>query len=1111
MNTFRISFSPKWPILFFSLGLIQPVLSAPAEVDEQELIETVFAQTQDYLREFQHPDTGVLYGARLSTRENWTSPEDVLLEKPQPWGYGSRISDTVLHTGHMLVALLDAWDARPHPFLEEQIRRHFDALRMMGSLPETHPKAGKPSLTGLVPRGPHPDELAAYFDDSSMDQHTTYIVSLAVYANSALASEDDKKWIRDSLGKVGRRLEKHDWRILRADGVTEAHVGFSWKGFNSNHASILLPSVLALYQGTGDSHWLELYEHFMTESEGRRWEAVHPGPQIRINGHPIYANQNAFRVNAWYRFEEDAGRRKVIAGLLAQSTKMQMTRDFPGEFYRKYHDEMIWSDLQKSFNWGDSELRGAAMAWEKFRPGMLDSENRGLAALAHVRFPLGGFHMVLLSEDKTLIQAHLASVWNMLRTVELEKVDAGETHYLFTVVGLHLYALYFSAPELFSSSEDVGGDVFGPELSIVHNAGAGPIQDVVIEGGHAYAIGDKALRVFDVRQADRPVLLGKLGGLGSVRQIVVGDGVAYVTSRQDGLFVVDVSEPSQPELLCHYDTVEFATGIALSGETLFVACRQYGVELIDISDPSHPRHVSLVRTGEAQSVVVRDGYLYTGVWASSEVVTADVRDPWNPEIVSRVPLDGYGDGVDVEGDFLYAVTGHHSKEKPNKNPGDPGFGKGHGLEVFDLSDPANPVFISRVKFPALYEIGNDTWRVKVFDGIAYVADTYNGLFVVDVSKPDELTLLGHTPAPPAQSKTGPGYIGGLAVVDDFIMLAGGFSDLHVVAAPGLAKAPVEETDQAPVLGDRPALAEETGLRIYRPDGQVYGVDFLSDDRVVVACGAAGVHVVQLWPEIELISRTQTKGFATDVCVSGDRVFVAEGAGGLGVYQVSSGGENLELFGRAEGKGLVVRQVEAPGDGRYVLTQVGANQFYIFDVIDPGQPKQVFKDARHGLLYGDQMMRGLIDDRYTCVFWHVDGLHWYDLKAEGGPAFSGERYPERTGSANGLIAVGDQTLATIRGGYRLLDRESLLPAEELSKHQIGTVRSHLGVPYLSGNRLYSANRSSGVITVADVTDLENPKLIDQIQTAGNPCRVTVRNGSLVIPDGNHGLVVMDEIP
>lgn len=427
--------------------------AAEPTINEKAVIGKTFSLAKDYFTEFQHPETNVLYNARLSGKDSWTSPADVLAEKPKPWGYGSRIADTSLHTGHILAALLDAYATRPDPFLKTEIHKCFSALKLIGSLPETHPKPGKPALEGLVPRGPHPNDISAYYDDSSMDQHTTYIISLALYANSPFATAEDKAWIKQSLGKVGRRLEGNNWSIKRADGVTEAHVGFTWKGLNSNHASILLPAVLALYHGTGDKHWLEQYETFLSEAEGKRWQAVHPGPHVKINGHPIYANQNAFRVNAWYHFETKPERKKVIAGLLKQSTEMQLARDFPGEMYRKFHPPEKWKRVQKSFSWNGTDLHGAASAWKKFNPELLEGKDGGMAALAHVRFPLGGFHMVLQSENPKMMRNNLPAIWEMLNAVDLDKIASGETHYLYTVVSLHLYALYFRHPELFSSSK----------------------------------------------------------------------------------------------------------------------------------------------------------------------------------------------------------------------------------------------------------------------------------------------------------------------------------------------------------------------------------------------------------------------------------------------------------------------------------------------------------------------------------------------------------------------------------------------------------------------------------------------------------------------------------
>ena len=507
--------------------------AADAPFTRNELNTCTFELAKKYFEQFQHPRTYVLYGAELSTKGNWTTPEEIKAREPAPWGYGSRIADTALHCGHTLVALLDAHEAAPDPYLRRKAEELYSALKFIG---------GICPVEGLVPRGPHPDDHSAYYDDSSMDQHTTYIIALARYANSDLATTEDKQWIAQKLDAIGRRLEKYGFSIKAADGVTQSHVGFSWKGFRNNHVSILIPTVYALYKGTGDEHWLELHDDFLAERERLRWQLLHTGDHVELNGHPIYANQSGFRLNAYLHFLEDAEKRTVISDLLAQSAKMQLDRDFPGPFYRKYHSEDDWAALADKYNWGGSELRGAEAAWNLFRPEMLDDKS-GLTALAHVRFPLGGYHLVLMSERAELIRRDLPTIWKMLTTVDLQKISAAETHYLFTTVALHAYAYYHRHPNLFAGSSD-----FGPPLANTFNVGIGPTMDVTIEGARAYAIGNRTLHVLDINKPGRPRPMGELSGLGRVRQIVVDDGFAYITSREDGLFIVDVSDPKNPKL-----------------------------------------------------------------------------------------------------------------------------------------------------------------------------------------------------------------------------------------------------------------------------------------------------------------------------------------------------------------------------------------------------------------------------------------------------------------------------------------------------------------------------------------------------------------------------------
>ncbi len=404
---------------------------------ENELKEKVFSLTKTYIDEFQDPKTGVLYNARFSTRKKWTTPEECKAKKPYPWGYGSLCADTALHAGHTLVALLDAYKAKPAPFLKENAIKLFKALKYIY---ESCP------IPGIVPRGPHPDDRTAYYDDSSMDQNSTFIISLSIYANSSLATKADKEFIKNALNEVGTRLEKHGWHIVQADGKTECHVGFAWTQMNSNGASVLLPAVYALYKGTGNKHWLEAYEKFSDEKNGQRWKLLTPGPHTKINAHPIYANQNCFRLNAFYHFLKDEKRKKIIYDLMQKSIELQLARDFPGPFMRKFINEDAISKTAKNFKWGGKDIHGSIPAWKLYDKEKLEKtrgKEKAVATLAHVRFPLGVFHMILASGNKKLIEENIPYIWKMLNSVDLKKVYGGETNYLFTVVSLHLYNFYF--------------------------------------------------------------------------------------------------------------------------------------------------------------------------------------------------------------------------------------------------------------------------------------------------------------------------------------------------------------------------------------------------------------------------------------------------------------------------------------------------------------------------------------------------------------------------------------------------------------------------------------------------------------------------------------------
>ena len=137
------------------------------------------------------------------------------------------------------------------------------------------------------------------------------------------------------------------------------------------------------------------------------------------------------------------------------------------------------------------------------------------------------------------------------------------------------------------------------EYLLKDGAGIGPCMDAKAHNGYVYAIQKKndvhngRLCVVSAGQE----LVAFYDGIGSTRQLEILGDTAFVTAREDGLWILDISA-CEPKLICHYQSVEFATGLALCGNLAFISCRQFGVEIIDISDLTHPKQGSIIRVGE---------------------------------------------------------------------------------------------------------------------------------------------------------------------------------------------------------------------------------------------------------------------------------------------------------------------------------------------------------------------------------------------------------------------------------------------------------------------------------------------------------------------------------
>ncbi len=694
-------------------------------------------------------------------------------------------------------------------------------------------------------------------------------------------------------------------------------------------------------------------------------------------------------------------------------------------------------------------------------------------------------------------------------------------------------------------------DKYGKELKIVRSLGIGGCVDAEVEGDFLYMISGISKRltgefnyksdnggtlyIADISDTSSPRMVGKLHGLGTVRQLEVKDRIVFVAAREDGVFIIDAAVPSAPRIISHYDSVEFATGIDIYGKLALVANRIHGVEVVDITDLEHPLHLSVLRTGEAQSIDTADGYAYAGIWGQRELVVCDIRNPYIPRIAARVKLDGKGDGVFVRGKYCYVATGHHARGTGDiYDESNPAYGCGNGMEIYDISDPENPQFVSRVKVDKNYTEFNHMWTVTVSGNYAYLAHSYIGLFVYDVSDPASPKNVARVSVPNDTDWPVQASIGGIAIVDDYIYAAGMYTDLFVVAAPGLAEVVADDNKgdmyiDGHALENKPeyktaytiqAEMDAPEFKVYKPQGQVYSVAF-KDDRAFATCGSDGIHIIEMGKQLKKVRKYATDGFAMDIKIRDDTVYVAEGEGGLSIWKLA-GDDRMDFIGRYKAYGKPVRHVVVPGKGRYAVLQAGSRWLQIADVSDPQDLRLVLADSPEsgkGMISGKQIgdgpggngaVSGLIDERYTCCFWHITGIYWYDIYGSEKPVYSGFCQHQRINLSSGIAFTHNKAILTRNKGYVMLDYKYGGNLDDLVHYYVGGGVNINGKPAIYGNTMFVTDRINGTVMAIDITDIAKPHLIKNFKIDGNPDLVVVcGNGKkAAIPAGYQGLLIFD---
>lgn len=632
------------------------------------------------------------------------------------------------------------------------------------------------------------------------------------------------------------------------------------------------------------------------------------------------------------------------------------------------------------------------------------------------------------------------------------------------------------------------------QITLTHKI-LGPCMDVKTDGNRLFAIqappyypGGR-LCVLD----KEGTVIGEYVGLGTARQIEIKNGIAVVSARSNNLWIFDITQDT-PRLLSHYKTIEYAVGVTLYANLALISCRQYGIEVIDISDPSHPQHIRTIQTGEVQSACVYNDILYGGIWGTMKVLVVDIHDLESPRILADIPLQGRGDGVVVKDNILYAVTGQHKRGlKNDQDHGDPCFGMGNGVEMYDVSNPAQPKFLARQEFGYGYSRGLDMWDANISGDLVLCNDSVCGVHILHAKTFEPICHLGFKEDTIAAT--------GLTTMQGRLYVS---SSDGLYSYDGYPFADLFHADtEKYFFGNGESFACESSMLIQRfvSKAPVLSVCQTSDGYAL-ACANDGIRLLDR--DFRERIHCDTHGMCCEVRVYRELVFAAMAEQGLIIYRRTEDTLTPVAQYRFEEPLL---QIDLSESGKYINCCCGEAFITLLDVSDLSNIRQLARrDRVLGNIYGSNYLAGRLSDGSMGMFWHHDGLfltnpdhgdfsyHQYDYARH--VSFMGY------GPENGCDTDGQRIF------YNLGRQLVVLPLQNCNADDLphyAADRPIDGKLTYHDNRIYAIERAKGLVQVYDIHDLGHIKTEAYFHTNASCEKAVIINDRIFIPGWYGGLL------
>ncbi|MEO0089496.1 MAG: T9SS type A sorting domain-containing protein [candidate division WOR-3 bacterium] len=199
--------------------------------------------------------------------------------------------------------------------------------------------------------------------------------------------------------------------------------------------------------------------------------------------------------------------------------------------------------------------------------------------------------------------------------------------------------------------------------------------------------------------------------------------------------ILDVSNPSTPVVLDSFGDFPLSTW-EISGCGNFIYTSHLPADGISIFDISEPSQIRLTGTWQEDTVhylqfKVDGNFLYTAgrSYTNKKRIFQifDITDPENPRLIGYFETTGMGKGVDKKGNYVYFVYSNYMRRKYN-------------LWVFDISEPSRPRIVATCSLPY-------PGKISISDKYCAIAGWSEGVILVDISNPTNPVLVSRIRTP----------------------------------------------------------------------------------------------------------------------------------------------------------------------------------------------------------------------------------------------------------------------------------------------------------------------------------------------------------------------------